>query len=210
MKKSKIHLTIAMLEWLSVKILPIVFWISLIFGFDAPYMAILTIISAFIHELGHLSAIRMQSKGVAKARGHITGFRIKKDSGQSYASSVKALAMGPIFNIAVFTLCLPFSSALNGYIRVFGLINLATGVSNLIPIEGYDGFGIIKELMEERGLVLGIKLLSSTSLLIMIALSFLSLYMIDKFNAGYWIFGIFFIGTVSKLAKLNKTNNFEE
>ena len=39
------------------EVLSVVFWVLVIFGFDLPYVAVLTIAAALIHELAHLTAI---------------------------------------------------------------------------------------------------------------------------------------------------------
>ena len=48
---------IKVLSEISNSFLPLLFWALIMFGFDAPYIAILTIISAIIHEAGHLFAM---------------------------------------------------------------------------------------------------------------------------------------------------------
>ena len=58
MKFSTVLMMIKILKTLSESILPIFFWVLMIFGMDVPYIAILTIIAAVIHEIGHIEAIR--------------------------------------------------------------------------------------------------------------------------------------------------------
>ena len=44
------------------EVLTVLFWVLLIFGFDSPKIAVYTIISAFLHECGHLAALRIMRK----------------------------------------------------------------------------------------------------------------------------------------------------
>ena len=88
-------------------VLPLLFWVLLIFGFDTPDIAILTISAALIHELGHLAAIHLFC-GSAKMRGHLSGFRIKTSSA-TYSQHALVLAAGPMANIALFLMLMPFS-----------------------------------------------------------------------------------------------------
>ena len=132
---------IEIMELLAYSILPMIFWVSIIFGFDAPYVAVLTIISAVIHELGHYAAIAYFTKESAKVRPHASGFRIKRSSQLSYGKEIAILLAGPIANLVLFFLSIPLGNSFEGYARIFGYINLATGLSNLLPFEGYDGYG---------------------------------------------------------------------
>ncbi len=199
-----------LLEYIGGKILPVIFWITLIFGFDAPYVAVLTIITALIHEFGHIFAIRIFSKRAAAAKGHISGFRIKRSESLCYPREMLILAMGPAFNLAVFVFCLPFGGLLNGYIHFFGIINLATCLSNLIPIEGYDGYGIIYEGLSWLGMTELLKIIEKLSFILTVLFTFLSLYLINTFGNGYWIFFIFFSIMTAKLSKFAKNDIFKE
>ena len=65
-------------------VLPIFFWLFLIFGFDEPSMALWTIIAAVIHESGHIIYIISKKKLRLNIRGVLSGFRIKTNSLLSY------------------------------------------------------------------------------------------------------------------------------
>ena len=114
MKKITRYRIIEILQLFAGSVLPIIFWLSVIFGFDAPYFAILTIISALIHELGHGWAIAVLSDTGGGIRGHSTGFRIKTRSMLSYSREIAILLAGPFVNILIFLLTLPFGNALFG------------------------------------------------------------------------------------------------
>ena len=191
-------------------ILPIIFWISLIFGFDTPYIAILTIISAVIHELGHCAAIYCISGKGAKVRGHASGFRIRRTEARSYVDEITVLLSGPFANIAVCLLLFPFRSVDEGYIRTFMLVNLATGLSNLMPLEGYDGYGALAELLRAFGKPGLIHHIEAFSFILSTCVTFIALYLIERFGEGYWIFGLFFFTVLSKSVSFGKYDIFGE
>ena len=201
---------IEFLELLAGSVLPIIFWISVIFGFDAPYVAMLTIISAVIHELGHYTAIAYFTGRNARLRGHSSGFRIKRSEALSYGKEISILLAGPMINILLFLLTIPFGNAMIGYAKIFGYINLATGLSNLLPFEGYDGYGALCEGLKYCGKEGYIHHLETLSFVLGVGVTFISLHLIDKFSEGYWIFGLFFFTTLSKLVKFGKYDIFEQ
>lgn len=200
-RKSQI---ISSLKILAEEILPLFFWVFLILGFDIPYIAILTIAAAAIHECGHIAAINILCDSTQLPQAHISGFRIKKQQIRSYRDEIIILAMGPLFNIGTFLICLSVKDIGGIYMSSFGTINIATAISNLLPVEGYDGHGILTQVFLKKNFSLGIKLLEHVSFLFSVCLTFLSLYMIENFGQGYWIFGVFFILMMSKLIKYGK------
>lgn len=207
LKNFKQYRVIEMLNLLSYSVLPIIFWISIIFGFDTPCVAILTIVAAILHELGHYIAIFYLS-GSGQLRGHSSGFRIKQQESLSYGKQISVLLAGPLLNIVIFLLCLPLGNRLYGYIKLFGYINAATGISNLLPLEGYDGYGALHELFRYFAKDSLISILEIFSFVLSIFMMFISLYLIDRFSEGYWIFGLFFAAVLSKLANFDKYDIF--
>lgn len=198
------------LECITSSVLPVIFWVLLIFGFDAPYIAILTIITAAVHELGHITAIIVLDGAAALPRGHLSGFRIRRRRALAYRAEIAVLLAGPMLNVALFLLTLPFFRLCNGYVAMLGAISLATALSNLLPIEGYDGYGVLYQLFSSREMNGAVRALESLSFIFSVVLTFLSLYLIDKFGSGYWIFSIFFFSTVTKIIKMEKMNVFRE
>ena len=208
MKSTIRYRTIEILELLSNSILPIIFWVSIIFGFDTPCVAILTIACALIHECGHYLALFCFTDTAGKLEGHSSGFRIKQRKQLSYGKEIAVLLAGPFINVVFFIICFLLGNCLFGYVRLFGYVNLATGISNLLPIEGYDGYGALSELCRSLGREDLSQKLEAFSFIFSVCLIFLSLYLIDRFGEGYWIFGLFFVTVVSKLATFGKYNIF--
>ena len=209
MKSSTRYRVIEILELMAGSVLPIIFWVSVILGFDAPYVAVLTILSAVIHEIGHCAAISLLTEKSAKLNGHTTGFRIRHREIISYSDEIKILLAGPGSNIVIFLISLCFGNILSGYVKVLGYINLATGISNLLPLEGYDGYGAFSAFLRSHGKQNHLRILESFSFIFSVVLTFISLHIIDAVGEGYWIFGLFFFTFISKLVNLGKYDIFE-
>ena len=192
---------------LTYHILPSLFWLSVIFGFDAPYVAVLTVLCAALHEIGHITALIYVKGSPSVPKGHITGFRIKRRNVLSYKDEALVLAAGPIANILFALFSVPFIKSQGSYALVFFIINASTAISNLLPCEGYDGYGILYQIFESKEI--STKHLENASFLISILLTFFSLYLIGRFGEGYWIFFVFFISLSQKIAKMIKFNNFK-
>ena len=172
---------------LILKILPALFWILFMLAFDEPYVAILTLICAAAHELGHIVALYKISGGY-KLKAVVSGLRLGADGHISYSDEIIISLFGPLVNLAIFVLLLPFYKQ-SDYIILFGTLNLFTALSNLIPIEGYDGYRIIECILMKKGLLdYYSSVLRTISLTVIIVLTFFSLYLIRSFDGGYWIF----------------------
>lgn len=172
------------------KILPILFWILLIFGFDMPHVAALTLISAVIHECGHILASAALC-GTFSIKATLGGFRLGAGRAMSYTEEIAVAAAGPGINLALFLLLSPFFG-FSDYLLTFGIINLLTAISNLLPIESYDGYRIIECL----GGLLGAsdtftRILQSVSFFLISLFCLAGLYFMKNLDGGYWIFFIF-------------------
>ena len=207
MKSSVLHSLMKALNFLANSVLPLFFWTFLIFGFDSPVVAFLTIIAAAIHELGHL--LGGACAGSARLRAHLSGFRIRLGS-FGYERDIIALAAGPLTNLAIYMVTLLFGGALGGYVSLFGYVNLMTALSNLLPAPGYDGYGIIKKLLEARELERGLIALDRASFAVCAILTLLSLYLLLRYGEGYWIFGVFFLMMTGKIKDCVKRDILRE
>lgn len=189
---------------LAESLLPMLFWVFLIFGFDSPDIAILTITGAIIHELGHISALMLCGRS-ATLRSHLSGFRIKAAI-YGYREQILVLAAGPLANIAVFILLIPFWGVGNGYVGTVGLVNLLSALSNLLPVEGYDGYGILYNIASAKNSTFALRALFISSFAFSILFTLFSLYLILRYGSGYWIFAVFFAVLLGKIKKLFSKN----
>lgn len=182
-------------------VLPALFWLAIIFGFDKPYIAILTLIAAAIHEAGHIAAISLLKKeSLSLPRAITAGFRIKVRNLSYKEEAVIALA-GPFINLAVGFLTLMIFSA-SEYMTAFALINLLTGFSNLLIIEGFDGYKAVNAILSE---ILPIyksdDITKKISFALSLILTFFSLYLLLRFGEGYWVFAVFFCIAIKFILK---------
>lgn len=177
-----------------------VFWIMLIFGFEEIPMAIASLVAIGVHELGHLIYLKFLRID-ADIRGVLSGFRIKAENSLSYQEERRLYLFGPLANI-VFALLLSLLTPLTGGMLLeWVVVNLITALSNLLPVEGYDGYGAIISLLREREMERGEAILQSISFSLIFVMSIFSLYFIDRFSGGYWIFAIFFASMIKQLSK---------
>lgn len=183
------------------KFLPLGFWLVLIFAFDKPYIAILTLIAAAAHELGHILAFMRYTKKY-RLFGVTSGLRLSSVTGLSYKEEMAVALAGPIANVFIFLFCTPFILlSFSEYAKIFGLVNLFTAVSNLIPIEGYDGYRVLNCFLNQyTKLKIPETITRSLSFLISAVLSLTALYLIRSFDGGYWVFFIFLASLVRAIS----------
>ena len=183
-------------------VLPIFFWLFLIFGFDEPSMALWTIIAAVIHESGHIIYIISKKKLRLNIRGVLSGFRIKTAASLSYDEEIRMYLSGPLANLVFFVLFSILSCYLYKDFGFAAIINLATALSNLLPIDGYDGYHALMTLIQKHDF--GDRLINALSRIssaIIFLFAVFSLYFIDRQNGGYWIFLIFFSSMIKCIRK---------
>lgn len=179
-----------------ISILPVFFWVFLIFGFEEPCIAIISIVAALVHEGGHILYI-LWRRGRLNFKGVLSGFRIKPKEALTYSEEIMTYAAGPLTNLTFFLLFSFLAPAFGSLMWEIAIINFATAVSNLMPIEGYDGYGVIRAYLEGKNKAyLARCVLKRISSALTFFLCIISLYMIDRMGGGYWIFGVFFISTI--------------
>lgn len=180
-------------------ILTIGLWVLVMFGFDEPYIAGLTVAAALAHECGHLAYALFKMKTEISARGRLSGPRIKALCCRSYRDELGLLFSGPLMNLVLFVLTLPFFR-FSGYLQSFGVLNLATAFSNLLPMVGHDGYGIALTLLRAYGAPRS----AFTALkCVSVGLGFfgcvLALFLMERASEGYWLFAIFYFSLISEL-----------
>ena len=182
MQNNKLKVTFKILDKLT-RILPFLFWMLILFGFDEPYAATLTLLSAIFHETAH--SVAAFSFGGARLRARLHGFGMKPKRMLSYREELLVAAVGPAANLCLFALLLPFCR-ISRYLTAFAIINLLTAISNLLPIEGNDGYRILLCVFSENKLLGCERALPVFSVLILFALAVISLYAVSRLNSGYF------------------------
>ena len=196
---------------LTEQLLSVLFWVLIIYGFDEPYAASLTLIAAVAHECGHEGYLFISGSGGKRLSGRLSGFLISKPRERGYREEIMLYISGPLANLLLAALFFLLISPLGDYARVGAFINLATGLSNLAPLPGYDGHGIIRTLLDAHGApAILYKLLSALSFFISATAAFIALYLLLRVGDGYWIYGIFISGTLAQIADGLKKAKFED
>ena len=181
-----------------VRVFSALFWILVMLGFDGVVGAILTLVSVIIHEMGHLVALLILGHEGGVPLPRMPGFSIKVSSTLSYKEDIAVAAAGPLVNLLTALILLPIKQAAEPLI----FISVLTALSNLLPVRGYDGYKILTSLIAMAGAerYLG-RLPDILSFGTAATAVLLSLYFIYAFDAGYWIFGVFFIFLLGEVKK---------
>ena len=183
--------------------LSVLFWIFALFGFDGGTITLHTLAAILIHEAGHLAAMTLIGAPASLPSARPRGLLIKCGRILSYNEEFLVAMAGPLANVLTTLVALPFGAAA----RELSSVSLVTALSNLIPIKGYDGYRMIDAMLSRHGFSGGCRLLSRISFAIAVAALFLSLYAIWRFDAGYWIFGVFFV-FILKEVKISVSRQF--
>ncbi len=173
------------------RLLTLLFFLLLLFGFDAPSLAVMTLLSALMHEGGHLLALYALGIRGGRFRAHLNGLVCTPRRTLSYREEILVAAAGPLTNLllaVLFFLLCPLGVA---FFSSFALCELLTGLSNLIPVRGYDGERILTAYLASHGYT-G-RFSERLSFFFTAVLVFLSLALIGTLGEGYWLFGVFFV-----------------
>ncbi len=189
------------------RVLTLAFLILTMFGFDKPYLAILSLIAAAIHELGHIFCSVLLGLGGKIPTPFLKGMRIKYNKPVPYKSSILIILFGPLANLIAFFTSLPFFNSLAGYVYAFGFINLFCALSNLAPIDGNDGYGAIKLVLSYFNCSRGFIILDYVSLALTSTLTLLCIYTVYRADTGYWALCVFLAATVVKCGKMSEYGN---
>lgn len=103
------------------------------------------LLSAFLHELGHISAARLLKIELKELSIGIFGAGLTPSSSFfSYKKEILLCAAGPFVNLVCFLALVPFKNPFLSYISISSLF---LGVLNLLPISSFDGGRILFSLL---------------------------------------------------------------
>ena len=173
------------------KTLPFLFFVAVVFGFNPPYVALLTLIAAGVHEIGHEAILLIIGKKTVLPEGKLNGFRIRMPH-LTYRGELLLYAGGPVMSFIVFFLSYILSLRLGEYFRTFAVLNLMTGISNLALIRGYDGYGIVSSIFNMCSL--GDRwsyALRWCSIISLVFAVMFSLYLMYVSGEGFWVYCVF-------------------
>lgn len=185
---------------LAVNLLSFLFWAMILFGFNSPSVAVLTLLAALIHECGHIAAQIFTENFRGLPHFSLCGMKLRSVGRVCYKDELLILAAGPAANLFTFLFFYLLTVIFGGGFFIFALLNLFTAIGNLAPLYDTDGYKIITLLYSSLGLGFGAwRALSAVSFAFTVILTFLSLYLIMKVGDGFWIFIIFFFSLLNTL-----------
>lgn len=189
-------------------ILPVIFWLCLIYSFDEVMGASITILAMLIHEFGHLACIFVITGEWKIPKGKFNGLRIYGEGYTSYKKQILEYASGAGMNLIAALVMSLFKNIKIDYAELFITINIATAVSNLLPIDGYDGYKLISAIISYFSLgFLAYATLEIFSFIFTVGLCVISLFLVYTFGNGYWFMAIFLFATINKLQKWQNYKN---
>ncbi len=174
------------------------FFVFVLFGFYTPSVAILSLFAAAVHEAGHLLSLYLLGKKVVGFERRLNGFVMECKTGLSYREERIVALSGPLANFLAAGIAALFLPLCPGYLADFIILFVLTGLSNLLPVEGYDGGRILASFLSERGdIEAAHRICRLFSLLFILVFLFLSLFVLLERGQGYFIFSVFFVSLLS-------------
>ena len=154
------------------------------------YLSLFALAAAFIHELAHIAMARAVGVELSRLRLDIFGASLMMSGEMSSYKKEAAIAIaGPLSNIILFFLLLPFSSVKNEYLSLFMGASLFLGLLNLLPIKDLDGGRVLFcTLASLFSLNVAQAILRVLSFLTIFALWSLSVYLILRLGASLSLF----------------------
>ncbi len=185
-------------------LLSITFVVLFIFSFDEYRIAMMTIIAAVIHELGHIFAMVYICKmKFAMPRGSLDGFRIYAKGNMSYKQEMIIIIAGPLANLISSVFFFAISSFYGEFFLEFATVNILTMASNLMPIEKYDGYKFLSCILSLllKSYHTSQFFLDTLSFSFSAILCFFSLYLILKIGTGYLLFAVLIINLLKFISQ---------
>ena len=139
--------------------------------FDRGGRLVFCMLAALLHELGHLLMMLIFSVKVRSVSLRLFDVLIEADSPDGLLADVCITLGGPVMNLVLAAVFIPFG-------RFFGYADLALGVFNLLPVMSLDGGRLLYILLSRR-------LSEKATCAILCAASFLSVLPI--MTAGIYI-----------------------
>lgn len=107
---------------------------------DTKGTALLCLIACALHEIGHIAV--MYATGRPPERIIFYGGGMKLTGG---GKSIPVIISGCAVNFLLFAAFYFFGGDYN--LRLFGVINLLTGLFNLMPVQPFDGYNLLERLL---------------------------------------------------------------
>ncbi len=126
--------------------------IVLMLATDKTGLALPTVFSVFVHELGHLTAMWISDNAPKSIRLIPASVQITRRVTSNYRNDIFIALAGPIVNLLLFAaLYVNYIAFKNEATLYYALINLIVGVFNLLPVTGLDGGTVLFSLIAKKG-----------------------------------------------------------
>ncbi len=116
--------------------------LALILCTDTKGTALLCLLACALHEIGHIAV--MYAMSCPPERVVLYGGGMKLTGGRK---NIPIIISGCAVNFLLFAAF--YFCADNYELQLFGVINLLTGLFNLIPVQPFDGYNLMETLMIE-------------------------------------------------------------
>lgn len=120
--------------------------IAALIAFDSDGRSLWLLLSAAIHELGHMCAIAACGRRLGAISAEITGLRISYSGKGTYLADFIGAAAGPLCNLATAALCSRICPEMEYFIG----LNLLLCLVNLLPALPLDGGRMVLAVLEYR------------------------------------------------------------
>ncbi len=184
---------------------PIIMWLLLIYGFDEPYLATMTLLFAILHEIGHASCALIFC-AEPSFFATLAGPRMRYSAMRSYKDTVIIALGGPMINI-IAAIILVLFTRFSAYFVIATAVNILTAAVNLLPLVGNDGYTALRSLLLlKMKPTLVHRIMATLSSALCILICFLSLYLMSRHDGGYWCYFLSFWLLLRSLTDLRSLN----
>ncbi len=188
----------------------LLFLLSVLLAFNSPKEAMMSIFCILLHECAH--ALGFAGLGGVKSFGSQKGGLLM--TGKLTVTPIEVLlvsSLGILANLSLCAVCIPFVLNGSGFFSELSLISFLTAATSALPLPGYDG----AEILLSIGCIFGcrekcLSVVKYAGITVGFTLTVLSLYFIEKYALGYWIFGSFFVAFLSSLFSAYNNHDFGE
>ncbi len=164
---------------------------------DKTGFALPCITAVAFHECGHLFMMWLRECMPKSIKLIPASIQITASFSRDYKTDILVSVFGPLVNLVIFgALYYNYLCFENQTVLIFGLVNLAYGVFNLLPVKGLDGGNILLGVLSKYyDLNKALLLLKFTTLVLAIAIIFMAVSTSIKgnFNISIYIIGIYLL-----------------
>lgn len=125
---------------------PFALMVAILLCCDSTGMMSVSLLSIFLHELGHLIALYFLKLPPRRVNFRLCGIEIVESRLYcGYSAQLAVAASGPMINILFGLILLPFSNM--SFAAIISATNIVIGVFNLLPLSQLDGGEILYCIM---------------------------------------------------------------